>query len=877
MATVGTLVVRIGGDVGGLTGALQTAQQRVRSFGQSLRGMGSAMTLGISAPLMGIGLAALNSAAQFEQSMNIMQAVSGATESQMAALQAQALALGRDTAFSAQEAAAAQLELAKAGMDVNQVLAATPGILNLAAAGNIGVASAAEIAANAINAFGLEAAQTGEVADLLAAAANSSSVEVLDLAQAFNMSAAVASSYGFSINEVAAALAVMGNNGIKGSDAGTSLKTMFMRLAAPTAKAKRLMDEYGFAVYDAQGNMNNLGTILGSIEAGLGGMSEAQRNATLQTIFEADAIRAINIMLKEGSTAYDEMAGTITRAGAAEEAANAHMKGLSGALKYFKGTLDSVLIESASPFLETLSGMVRGAADMLEGITSLSPEVQRWGVIVAVAAALAGPLLLVLGALVSAMSVLISPIGLVIGVVAALGLAWATNFGGIQEKTAAAWGAIQPVLAQMWTWLQAVIPPALATLQASFATAWAAASAAVSAAWGVMQPMLTQAWTWLQGQLPGAVSTLQALFEAAWPAISEAVSTAVAGIGPTLATLATALAGLWTGLQSVWTQVSTFLAPAIGRLGEAFQGIAPQIDALTPVFQMLVTTIGESLVQVGTAFSNLWTAIQPILGFIAAALTIIIDFGINLLASAVENLSAIATPILLQLQLTIQTMATIISESINLIVALINGDWATAWASAETIMATFGSFVLQTMGNLRDEIMAVFSAIYDAVVNTLTDMGVDVESIITSLKGTWDSIWNSLTGAVENVIDVVEDVWDTLKGLWEWLKSHVFANPFAGWTGPNLGGATPGGDVGLHAKGTRYFEGGLTWVGEAGPELIALPRGTRIWSNEESMEMAGAGAGGAQVTIGPVYIQSEMDWEELRWKLNDLVRRRATA
>jgi len=793
--------------------------------------MGASLSIGVSAPLMGMGLAALNSAAQFEQSMNIMQAVSGATESQMAALQAQALELGRDTAFSAQEAAAAQLELAKAGMDVNQVLAATPGILNLAAAGNIGVASAAEIAANAINAFGLEAAQTGEVADLLAAAANSSSVEVTDLAQAFNMSAAVASSFGFSIEEVATALAVMGNNGLKGSDAGTSLKTMFMRLAAPTAKAKGLMEEYGIAVYDSLGNMNNLGTILGSIEAGLGGMSEAQRNATLQTIFGADAMRAINILLKEGSGAYGKMAGKITEAGAAEEAANARMKGLSGALEYLKGTLDSVLIESATPFLETLNGMVRGAADMLAGITNLSPEVQRWGAIVLVAAALAGPLLLVLGALVSAIAVLISPIGLVIAAVALLGLAWATNFGGIQEKTVAAWAVIQPLLAQAWAWLQSVIPPALAALQAAFATAWAA--------------------------------------------ISGSVTTASASIGPTLTTVQTALSGLWTGMQNVWNQVSTFLAPAIGRLGEAFQAIGPQIDALTPVFQMLVTTIADALVQVGTSFSNLWTAIQPILGYIAAALTVIIDFGINLLASAIENLSALATPILQQLQLTIQTMATIISEAINLIVALIEGDWASAWTSAQTIMATFGAFVLETMANLRDEIVAVFATIYDAVVNTLTDMGVNVEAIITSLKGTWDNIWNSLTDAVENVIEVVEYVWDTLKGLWEWLRSHVFANPFGGWTGPNLGGATPGGDIGLHAKGTRYFEGGLTWVGEEGPELVALPRGTRIWSNEESMALAGAGSGGTQVTVGPVYIQSELDWEELRWKLNDLVRRRS--
>src|SRR5690606_18988853 len=148
------------------------------------------MSLAITAPLMAITGAGLRAAAGFEQSMAQVQVVSGATARQMEAMQAQALKLGADTAFSAGEAAAGMLELAKAGFTAEQTMAAIGGVLDLAAAGNLSVAQAAEISANAINAFNLPAEEAGRVADLLAAAANASSVEVTDMAQAFQMSSA---------------------------------------------------------------------------------------------------------------------------------------------------------------------------------------------------------------------------------------------------------------------------------------------------------------------------------------------------------------------------------------------------------------------------------------------------------------------------------------------------------------------------------------------------------------------------------------------------------------------------------------------------------------------------------------------------------------
>ena len=144
---------QIGRTAGGLKQQLANAAAEMRNIGMGL-------TAGVTLPVVGIAAAAVNSAAQFEQSLNVMQQVSGATEAQMASMQAQALQLGAETAFSAGEAAAGMLELAKAGLDTDQVMAAIGGTMDLAAAGNLGLAQAAEIAANAVNTFGLDATET---------------------------------------------------------------------------------------------------------------------------------------------------------------------------------------------------------------------------------------------------------------------------------------------------------------------------------------------------------------------------------------------------------------------------------------------------------------------------------------------------------------------------------------------------------------------------------------------------------------------------------------------------------------------------------------------------------------------------------------------
>lgn len=327
---------------------------------------GAAAAAGVVASIATIGMA-------YEQSLNVFQAVSGANADQMARVGRAAKDLGADMslpATSAADAAKAMTELAKSGLSVDESLAAAKGTLQLAAAAQVDEAKAAEISANALNAFGLKGTEAGRVADILAASANASSAEITDMADSLKMSGAVAAAAGIPIEDLATVLGELANKGIKGSDAGTSVKQMLLSLEGPSKKAAGLMDELGINIYDSSGKMLSMRGIIQNVGAAMKGLTDEQRNAALATIFGSDAVRAANIILLGGVDAFDQMKGAVTRQGAAAELAAAKTKGLRGAWEGLKSQLETVAIsiyEKASPAIESF---VRSVADGIPKVTS---------------------------------------------------------------------------------------------------------------------------------------------------------------------------------------------------------------------------------------------------------------------------------------------------------------------------------------------------------------------------------------------------------------------------------------------------------------------------------------------------------------------------
>jgi TP901 family phage tail tape measure protein len=365
------LVVRVGADTKDAESGLKRVGGLVSGFGKTAAVAGTALVAGLA---VGFG-ASINAAASFEQTLSGVQAVSNATAGEMAQLRTQALALGQDvtlTGISAQDAARAMEELSKGGVSVaDQLGGATRGALLLASAGGLDVARAAEIAADSMNIFGLAGGDVVKVADLFAAAANSSSLEVSDLAMSMSQGGQVAHQLGFSIQDTTAAFAAFGAAGLKGSDAGTSLKTALLNLANPTDKARAVMEQYGLSFFDANGKMLDFQGIAGQLKNNLAGLSDQQRIAALETIFGADAVRVASILYNEGAEGIAKWNEQVGQSGAAAAMGAKRNDNLRGSVEQLKSSWETAQIALGTAFLPLLRQLVDQATAVVNAAIPL--------------------------------------------------------------------------------------------------------------------------------------------------------------------------------------------------------------------------------------------------------------------------------------------------------------------------------------------------------------------------------------------------------------------------------------------------------------------------------------------------------------------------
>ena len=374
--------------------AVASSAQRMsgsaREIGSSFQTMGGSVSSGFG-KVAGLATGALGAVAgvraissafkstvqagmDFQSTINNLGAVTGSTGAALATVSAKARALGNDIdlpAASASDAAQAMLELAKGGLTVKQSMDAAKGTLTLAAAAQISGADAATIQSAALNTFGLSADKAGHVADVLANTANAASGEITDFAQGLAQSGSVAAGFGISLDDTATVLGLFANNGIKGSDAGTSFKTMLTQLAAPTNQAKQAMETLGLSVYDANGNFVGAEALTEQLAKAQGHLTQAQFNSAAATVFGTDAIRGANILAKEGTAGYDSMAAAVTKAGGAQQVASAQTKGLKGALGLVKNAIQDVQLNAFDTMGPALEAGTRKLAAAIPGIAEV--------------------------------------------------------------------------------------------------------------------------------------------------------------------------------------------------------------------------------------------------------------------------------------------------------------------------------------------------------------------------------------------------------------------------------------------------------------------------------------------------------------------------
>lgn len=378
------ITVRLLADTSNFTAGMAKVSgesQKAATTMEAAGGKTKLITAGVAAAgvaATALGVAAIKMAADFDASMSTVQANTGASADEMAQLRQAAIDAGADTVYSATESADAINELGKAGLSTSDILSGgLSGALNLAASDGMAVGAAAELMATTLKQFNLTGAESTQVADALAAGAGKAVGSAHDLGLALNQAGLVSNSMGISMQETTGTLAAFANAGMIGSDAGTSLKTMLQRLASPTDKAQSLMDELGINVYDANGEFIGLAGVAGQLQQGLSGMSQEQRNAALNTIFGADAVRAANVLYKEGESGIADWTDAVSESGFAAEQAAAKNNNLKGDLENLSGSFESLMISLGEGGQGPLRSLVQTLDTLVDAFSQLPAPVQQ--------------------------------------------------------------------------------------------------------------------------------------------------------------------------------------------------------------------------------------------------------------------------------------------------------------------------------------------------------------------------------------------------------------------------------------------------------------------------------------------------------------------
>lgn len=363
----GKIVIETGLDTKGI----ETGLKKVSSIAKT--GIATAVTAisGMSTALAGVAGYSIKVGSSFEASMSKVQAVSGASNEQLQRLSDKAKEMGATTKFSATEAADAMNYMAMAGWKTEDMLNGIDGIMNLAAASGEDLATTSDIVTDALTAFGLTAQDSTHFADVLAAASSNANTNVSMMGETFKYVAPVAGSLGYSAEDCAVAIGLMANSGIKASQSGTALRSMFFRLAKPSKEVKEAMEKLNISLTDSHGNMKSLDTLMGDLRNSFSGLSESEKAEMASSLAGQEAMSGLLAIVNASDADFNKLKDAIYGAdGASAKMAETMQDNLKGKITITKSTIEGLGIKIYEEIEDPMKEAAEGTTDSVEQISS---------------------------------------------------------------------------------------------------------------------------------------------------------------------------------------------------------------------------------------------------------------------------------------------------------------------------------------------------------------------------------------------------------------------------------------------------------------------------------------------------------------------------
>lgn len=453
---------------------------QMKSVGNGMKNVGRNMTQYVTAPIAGGVAAAVKTTLNFDDAMSQVAATMGLTVGQMKETQVStdgfsgslrdlAIEMGSKTSFSATQAAEALNYMALAGYDAQTSAEMLPGVLNLAAAGNMDLANASDMLTDSQSALGLSMEETQAMIDKMAKTSSKSNTSVEQLGAAILTVGGTAKSMAGGTTELNAVLGVLADNGVKGAEGGTALRNILLSLGSPTDKAAKALEDLGVSVYDAQGNMRDLRELMPEMAGALDKLTGEERTQALASIFNKRDLKSVNALLATSKDRFNELSGAIDNSGgAAAQMAETQLNNLKGSLTILKSALEGMGISVG----DVLTPYIRSFAEFITGLVTkfneLSPAAQKIITFVGLGVAALGPLVFIGGSFVTILGNTLTYLPLIGSKLAAV----SKIFGLAKTAIGLVSGALRGLFALMLANPITLVIAAIAALVAAFVILW---------------------------------------------------------------------------------------------------------------------------------------------------------------------------------------------------------------------------------------------------------------------------------------------------------------------------------------------------------------------------------------------------------------------
>lgn len=767
-------------------GGQDMAERAGSRLGNTAKRMASyAFVGGVAGALIGVVKAGVD----FEQQMSSLQAVTGATSAQMKELRNQAINAGAATKYSAKDAAEAQTELAKGGMSLAAILhGGLKGALALAAAGEMDLGDAAATTVNALNLFQLGAGKATHVADAFAMAANATTADVSDFAYAMRAGGSAAHAAGLSFDQTTVWLEALAAAGIKGQDAGTSMKSALVQLAAPTKRAAKTAKELGLSFFDVHGNMKPLPAISQMLRDKLGGLTKQQQLHVAATLAGTDGMRGLLALMNAGPKTLDAYAAGLRKTGTAAAVAAKKQDNVAGWLEQLKGSLETLAIRLTSAALPAFKALLKVLTGIVNFIAaSVLPVIGHLIALLVKIAPYLAPVVAAFLAWKAAMRVQaeIQALQDGMGALKAVFIAQTgiTNASNLAILRYAATSKIAAAATWLMTTAQAALDAVLdanpivliviaiaalvaafilaykksATFRAIVAAVFGAVKAAGLAMWAGLQAAfhaIADAFTWLWGVLKTTAGAIVTGLTAAWTATRDAMIAVWDAIKTAAVTVFTALKdavlAVWHAIDGptrvIWTILSTFLKVIWITIRTVFE-VALSLIYLAVVnawkaIQAVTSAVWDAI---KTALTVVWGVIKDAAAFwfgLVKAVVLPVWDAIRTATAAVWGaiktaLSAVWGVIKAVAVTEFNGMKTVVTAVWNAIKTVTNAIWVPLKA-----------FLVGVWNGIKVVAGAVWTAIKVAIVNPIRGAWDTIKSVVGSMVGWLSDKWDTITSAV---------------------------------------------------------------------------------------------------------------------------------